>query len=576
MTSVKKGGTIKINPPMIIAAALIVLVLIVSVVTVVKSKSNVIFSGVTAGGIDLSGMTIDQAEKALTEKIISTADERIIIKADGDEFSATYRDFGASYDIHKTAEDAFAYGHDGFFSSIIPVLKSVFGGETKIELSVIINDRVFDKTMAENTDYDKSVEASFSLTDSSVEVTNGVGAYTINPVTAKKTLVAMMKNLDFSTLTFEKENIEPIPFDIDIITENYSDEPAAASYARDSLGEIYITPGREKVTVDVKEARDIIKNHTLPGESYSIPAHVELVGPTERELTDALFRDKLSSFSSSYSTSDSNRSTNVALASKSIDNKVLLPGESFSYNDTLGKRTPEAGYKMAGAYANGQSVQQYGGGICQVSSTLYNAVLLANLKINQRTCHMFKVGYVPLGRDATADYGTVDFVFSNDTDYPIKISSHTTSSKQVVCEIIGTKTENFTVTLETTDVVAVPFSTKIVEDPELLEGTEKITERGSDGAKCSLYRIVSVDGKEVSRTFEASSYYMPHNQVVTKGTKKAEPAISDAIESHADSDTIGSPAVSEGIEPRADSEALPEAHNESHTEAGAIPHTNEN
>lgn len=565
MASVKKG--FKINAPIIIAAAVLALVLTVSSVTVVKSKSNVIFAGVTSGGVDLSGMTAEQAEEALTEKIIATADEKIKIKAGNDEFSATYKDFGASYDLKKTAEDALSYGHDGFFSSIIPAMKSVFGGETKIELSVIINDRVFDRTMAENTDYDKSVEASFYLTDSSIEVTNGTGAYTINPVTAKKTLVEMMKNLDFSTLTFEKENIEPIPFDIDIITENYSEEPVAASYARDSLGEIYVTPGHERVTVDVKKAREIIKSHNMPGESYSIPASVETVGHTEDELTDALFRDKLSSYSTSYATSDSNRSTNVALASKSINNKILLPGESFSYNDTLGKRTPEAGYKMAGAYANGQSVQQYGGGICQVSSTLYNSVLLANLKIDQRTCHMFKVGYVPLGRDATADYGTVDFVFSNDTDYPIKISSHTTSSKQVVCEIIGTKTENFTVTLETTDVVSVPFSTKTVDDPELLEGTEKITEHGSDGAKCSIYRIVSVDGKEVSRTFEASSYYMPHNQVVAKGTKKAEPAISDAVqepstdlnavEPHADSGAVNSPSDSEASgEPNTLAEAI--------------------
>lgn len=539
MASAKKGSGIKINAPVIIAAALLVLALTVSLVTVIKSKSNVILSGVTAGGADLSNMTLEQAESALTEKIIATSEEKIKIKAGNDEFSATYKDFGASYDLKKTAEDALAYGHGGFFSSIIPALKSVFGGETKIELSVIINDRVFDKTMAENTDYDKSVEASFYLTDSSIEVTNGTGAYTINPVTAKKSLVEMMKNLDFSTLTFEKENIEPIPFDIDIITENYSEEPTAASYARDSLGEIYITPGHERVTVDVKEAREIIKSHKEPGESYSIPASVESVGATEDELADALFRDKLSSFSSSFSTSDSNRSTNVTLASKSIDNKVLLPGESFSYNGTLGKRTPEAGYKMAGAYANGQSVQQYGGGICQVSSTLYNAVLLANLKVDQRTCHMFKVGYVPLGRDATADYGTVDFVFSNNTDYPIKISSYTTSSKQVICEIIGTKTQDFTVTLETTDVVTVPFTTKTVEDPNLPEGTEKITERGSDGAKCSLYRIVSINGEVVSKTFEASSYYMPHNQVVTVGTKKVEPAVSEAIEppAKASSDT---------------------------------------
>lgn len=530
MTISKNRANKKALVPIIIVSAVLLLLIIVSVVTVIKSGSDVIFSGVTAGGADLSNMTVEEATIALSEKISETSDKEITVIAGGDSFSATCKDFGASYDCEKTASDAFEYGHGGFFSSIIPSVKSILGIKEEIELSIYINDRIFDKTMAENTDYDKSVEASFEITDDSVSVTNGRSGYTINPVTAKEKLTKMMKNLDFSSLTLEKENIEPIPFDINIILEDYSAEPVSATYKRDEAGDIYVSPGNDKVIVDEKEARRLIKEHTAPGEKYEIPAKVTAAAHTTDELTEALFRDKLSSYSSSFATSDANRSTNVTLATNSMNGKILLPGESFSYNGTLGKRTPEAGYKMAGAYANGQSVQQYGGGICQVSSTLYNAVLLANLKIDDRTCHMFKVGYVPLGRDATADYGTIDFVFSNNTEYPIKISSYVTDSKQVICDIIGTKTENFTVSLEVTDVSSVPFSTKRVDDPTLPEGTEKYTTRGSDGARCKLYRVVSVDGKEVSRTLESSSYYMPHNAVLAVGTMKAaEPAISEEV-----------------------------------------------
>ncbi len=527
MITHKKSAQRKLSVPIIVGCAVLLLLITVATVTLVKSKSDVILSGVTAGGTDLSNMTVEEAASAISEKIAETADKKIEIIAGSDDFFATYKDFGASYDCEKTAEDAFAYGHGNFFSSIVPALKSVFGAKTPIELSVIINNRTFDKTMAENTDYDKSVEASFEILSSSIRVTNGKPGYTINPVTAKRKLVQMMKSLDFSTLTFEKENIEPIPFDIDIIKEDYSADPVSATYKRDEAGDIYVSPGNDKVVLNEKEAKEIIKSHTAPGETYEIPAEVEKAVHTTDELTEALFRDTLSTYQTSFATSDSNRSTNVTLASKSINNKILLPGEKFSYNGTLGKRTPEAGYKMAGAYANGQSVQQYGGGICQVSSTLYNAVMLANLKVDERTCHMFKVSYVPLGRDATADYGTVDFVFSNNTEYPIKISSYVTSSKQVVCDIIGTKTENFSVSFETTDVSSVPFSTKRVDDPTLPEGTEKYSERGSNGAKCKVYRIVSVDGAEVSRTLESSSYYMPHNATLLVGTKKAEPVMAE-------------------------------------------------
>lgn len=541
MTSNKNTAHRKISVPIIVGCAVLLLLITVVTVTIIKSKSDVILSGVTAGGTDLSNMTAEEAAAAISEKIAETAEKKIEITAGDDVFSATYKDFGASYDCERTAADALAYGHGNLFSSIIPALKSAFGGKTSIDLAVIINDRTFDRTMAENTDYDKSVEASFEILDSSVRVTNGKPGYTINPVTAKKKLVAMMKNLDFSSLIFEKENIEPIPFDLDIILEEYSAEPTSATYKRDEAGDIYVSPGNDKVTVNEKEARAIIKEHSAPGEIYEIPATVEKAAHTTSELTEALFRDTLSTYQTSFATSDSNRSTNVTLASKSINDKILLPGEKFSYNGTLGKRTPEAGYKMAGAYANGQSVQQYGGGICQVSSTLYNAVMLANLKVDERTCHMFKVGYVPLGRDATADYGTVDFVFSNNTEYPIKISSYVTGSKQVVCDIIGTKTENFSVSFETTDVSAVPFSTKRVDDPTLPEGTEKYSERGSNGARCKVYRIVTVDGKEVSRTLESSSYYMPHNATLLVGTKKAEPAMSEAVTEPSETETPGTP-----------------------------------
>lgn len=527
MTGEIKASFGKRKALIIISAAVILLAAIMCTLTAIKSNGDTILSGVHTGGVDLSGMTVGEAAAAINEKVSDTAEMKIEVSAGDDKFSASYMDFGASYNCEQTAEDAFAYGHDGFFTSIFPALKSVFGIRTDIELSVIVNDRTFDKTMAENTDYDTSVEASFEVTENAIKVTNGKPSYTINPVSAKEKLVSMMKNLDFSSITLTKENIEPIPFDLDIILEDYAGEPVSASYARDSMGQIFINPGHDKVIVDESEARSIIKSHTAPGESYSIPAKVAPAEHTTQELTDALFRDTLSTYQTSFATSDANRSTNVTLASNSINGKILLPGESFSYNDTLGKRTPEAGYKMAGAYANGQSVQQYGGGICQVSSTLYNAAMLANLQIDSRTCHMFKVGYVPLGRDATADYGTVDFVFSNNTEYPIKISSSVTSSKQLICEIIGTKTENFSVTFETTDVTAVPFSTKRVDDPTLPEGTEKYSTHGSDGARCKVYRIVSVDGVEVSRTLESSSYYMPHNAVLQVGTMKTEPAVSD-------------------------------------------------
>ncbi len=520
--------------PLIIAGALVlVLIIAVIAVTIGYSNSDTILKGVSVSGADLSGLTVSEAKEKVNSLINASKDKMIKITAGSDTMEATFSELGASFDSALTAEKAYAYGHDGFFSSVVPSIKALFGIKTDLDLSVYVSGRTFDAKMSEFTDYDKSVQASYEFTEGAIKVTNGRGAYTINPVTAKETLENAMKNLDYSPIVFTKENIAPIPFDITEIIENYSEEAVSATYYRDTDGSIKVTEGSDKVVVDEKKAEEIIASHVNPGESFDIPAKIDFAEHTYDELTEALFRDVLGTHTTSYASSNANRSHNVALAASGINEKILLPGESLSYNDTLGRRTPEAGYKMAGAYSNGETVQEYGGGICQISSTLYVAVLKSNLKIEDRTCHMFTVAYVPLGLDATVDYGTVDFVFSNDTEYPIKVLCRTTPGKQAICEILGTKTENFEVTFETTGVSSVPFPTEIEEDPTMPVGTEEIVEKGSNGLRCTTYRVVSVDGEVVSRTKESQSYYMPHKEVKKVGTMPVEtdPTLSPEITS---------------------------------------------
>ncbi len=505
---------------MLLSVSALLLVVLVAV-TLVKANSNAILSGVSVGGVDLSGLSRASAEAVLSEKAATAESQTLTIRADGDTFRASVADLGIAYDAPKSAEQAFSYGHGSFFKAFVPVMKSLFGGKKSFGFALSVSDVIFDRFMTENTDYDESVTASFEILDDAVRVTNGQTAYTVNPVSAKALLTDHLAALDFSDVTLTKETIAPIPFDVDAFAEQYAAEPTKATYYRDEDGGIGVTRGNDKVILNKQNAKSLVNAHAAPGETYDIPATVKKVGHTTDELLEALFRDVMSSYSTSFASSSANRASNVSLAAQSINGKILLPGESFSYNEALGRRTPEAGYKLAGAYVGGESVEEYGGGICQISSTLYNAVMLANLRVTSRTCHMFKVAYVPLGRDATVNYGTVDFTFLNDTDYPIKIHAYTTAGRQAICEIIGTKTENFSVSFETTNVSSVPFSVKTEEDPTLEEGQEKIKTGGSNGARCSVYRIVSVDGVEVSRTKESDSYYMPHNAVKLVGTKAA-------------------------------------------------------
>ena len=142
-------------------------------------------------------------------------------------------------------------------------------------------------------------------------------------------------------------------------------------------------------------------------------------------LGEEAFPDRLATYSTTYNASNYNRSTNLRLSASKINGVILMPGEEFSYNKTLGQRTAAAGYKPAGAYVGGKVVNEYGGGICQTSSTLYNTVLLANLEVTSRTNHCYVSSYVPISRDATVSWGTLDFKFKNNRKNPAFIGPST-------------------------------------------------------------------------------------------------------------------------------------------------------
>ncbi|MGD7407579.1 VanW family protein, partial [Ralstonia pseudosolanacearum] len=166
--------------------------------------------------------------------------------------------------------------------------------------------------------------------------------------------------------------------------------------------------------ISLDEAKSII---TGDKKEYEIPLKVLRPTVSNDDLGIDAFPDELASYSTNYSSSGASRSNNIALATSKINGTVLMPGETFSYNGIVGRRTKEAGFQEAGAYSNGQVVNEVGGGICQVSSTLYNAVLRSNLEVTDRHNHMFQVNYCPIGTDATVSWGAPDFKFKNNRNY---------------------------------------------------------------------------------------------------------------------------------------------------------------
>lgn len=216
------------------------------------------------------------------------------------------------------------------------------------------------------------------------------------------------------------------------------------------------------------------------------------------------------------------RNANIRLAAQALDGKVLMPGEKLSYNQAVGTRTGAKGYRMAPVIIQGEKKLGIGGGICQVSSTLFNAALLADMKIVQRHNHSIPIGYVPLGRDATATDGGLDLVIQNNFDTPIAISTEVQRSA-LVTRILGAPVAGKRVELKAERLGSVGATRKTVRDPNLPAGVQKVVKSGSSGARARLWRLVYEDGALVRREVVATSYYRAQPQVVAVGTGKPKP-----------------------------------------------------
>ena len=198
-------------------------------------------------------------------------------------------------------------------------------------------------------------------------------------------------------------------------------------------------------------------NAAKPGETLEIQLGYLTPALTKEAIESTLFQDVLGSYKA-YQASSSNRATNLQLACRAVNGYILKPGETFSFNDVVGKRTAEKGYKSAAAYVNGKTVDSLGGGICQVSSSLYYCALLADLEILTRTNHSYPSSYVPIGLDATVSWGGPEFRFRNNTNYPIRIEA-SASGGTVNVSFIGTDEKDYYIKLGSETLEEIPYKT---------------------------------------------------------------------------------------------------------------------
>ena len=293
--------------------------------------------------------------------------------------------------------------------------------------------------------------------------------------------------------------------------------PAKVYYAGGTFKRIPEVAG---YTLDESKILQAIERALLDDSPVDVPIVQAPKTVPDDQLNE--ISDVVSEFSTHFPRRMASRNSNIRTAAAKLNGVVLAPGGRLSFNKTVGRRTIENGFKLAGVYKQGKHDLGVGGGICQVSSTLYNAVLLGDLKVLRRQNHSMPVAYLPVGRDATVDYGSIDLEFENTMPTPIAVSSSYTPGK-LTFRILGKKDPSVSVKIVCVGHRSWDTGVETVVDPTLPQGKRVVKEKGSRGHSVSTYRLVFKDGVQVKREALGHSFYKGGVRIIAVGSKKVAP-----------------------------------------------------
>jgi len=489
-------------------------------------KNDNVYSGVFVDNVSIGGLTESELKELLEKEYTETTGNiEVTLKTENQSHTFKFSDIDVSYNIPEVVDKAFSVGRDG---NIFKRLKEIYdvgkNGRT-IEITPSYNKEKLESIV--QSLYDKTYvpvkEAELLVEENRVILRSGQSGKSIDKQAVISKVEELIKSRKGETIEIPEVITKPASIDVEDIYNQINREPVDASATVEN-NKVVMIPHVMGRKIDKTELASIVKElNESENVEKVLPVTFKSPEITLEKAKTLIFRDVLATASTHFSTSgenNRNRGNNIKLAASTINGKILAPGETFSFNDTVGKRTTDRGYKTANAYSAGKVIEDVGGGICQVSSTLYNAVLRSGLEIVQRRNHSLIVGYVPLGLDATVSYGSVDFKFKNSSRWPIKIQAKVDENNNLIFTIIGTnEAPGRTIDLATEEVKVTKHTQKIIEDPSLPAGTTRVQQSGKNGYVINTYKIVKQDGKEISRTKISTSVYNPLEEIIIKGTK---------------------------------------------------------
>lgn len=477
----KKGLLVTL---LIVVVIVLAITIISTIFGLLNANSNKVIKGVKVNGIEISKMTKEEATKKLEDELNNSEINVITVKYGDYNRNIKLNEIEGHFDIQNVVENAYNVGRE---SDVVKNNYSIIGTMItgkNLEANFTYNEELLEKKINEISLElpGLALDASYIIDGNKLVIKNGTDGLQIQNDNFKLNTINAFSKPE-KTFEIPVEHAEKKEIDIEKIHEEVYKEPKDAYYTTNPR-QVYKEEYGLDFAISLDEAKKLIAEDK---PEYEIT--LKRLEPKVKvsNLDNAAFPDKLSTFTTTYGTGDVNRNTNIAKAASSINSVVVMPGETFSYNDLIGECSTRTGYKESTIYLNGKLSTGIGGGICQVSTTLYNSVLRANLEIVERRNHSLGVTYVPAGHDAMVSIGSSDFKFKNNRSYPIKVVAYV-GTGSITCEIHGLRQET-------------EYDVKLESRTLQKDDKKHVVE---------TYKVLYLNGREVSRTWLSKDTYKYH------------------------------------------------------------------
>ena len=486
------------------------------------SNGDTIFPNVSILGIDVGGLTVEEAAyrvERTVETEIATRTVRVEFPGGG-YLELTAQEAGLQLDGRDAARIAYSHGRRGnILSNSVTFLRGQIRGVDLDPLRMFeVNETILRQTIeAQTEELERLANNFYEIEGDYLLIVKGQVRVYFDQDEVMALISQAFLAGDNEPVVYHANMEDPEPVNLEEIYESVFREAENAYF-------IIETEEVTEHTVGIRfemELAQALLNQAENGERVYIPLIINEPEVTSDFLREVLFRDVLAA-STTRLTTDENRNTNVHLAASEINGMILNPGDQFDFNTVVQRRTTERGFRPAGAFSGTTVIQSVGGGICQVSSTIYHALLHTEIQIDRRINHTLVVTYLPLGMDSAVAWGGPEFTFTNSLDFPIRIVAYRDGLDFVV-RIEGTHTgPYYRIEPEGVYIGSVAFSTTYRDYAGLTRGETRVETAGRVGHVVDVFqRFYDSEGNLVRREFVARSNYHPVPQVVLRGTAQA-------------------------------------------------------